>query len=65
MGLGQVAQLIHIPILDSLPNQYEIAALCSSSPKLLKVLGKKYRVTNLYQNSNKLVARPDLDAVIF
>jgi len=63
IGLGEVAQIIHLPILESLNDQFEIAALCDVSPGLLNWAGEKYRVQNLYSNANELVQQEDLDAV--
>lgn len=63
IGLGEVAQIIHLPILQSLTDRFEIAALCDISPQLLKVLGKKYNVGRLYTDAQQLVEQADLDAV--
>lgn len=63
IGLGEVAQIIHLPILENLTMQYEIAALCDISPQLLKVLGAKHRVANLYTDAKELTEQSDLDAV--
>ncbi|SLJ90495.1 MULTISPECIES: Gfo/Idh/MocA family protein [unclassified Paenibacillus] len=63
IGLGEVAQVIHLPVLESLPHQYRIAALCDISPKLVTYLGEKYRVRNLYTDAAQLVKQADLDVV--
>ena len=63
IGLGEVAQIIHLPILESLSDRYEIAALCDISPQLLEKMGEKYRVDQLYVNAEELCAQEDLDAV--
>ncbi|PLS09658.1 Gfo/Idh/MocA family protein [Neobacillus cucumis] len=63
IGLGEVAQIIHLPILDSLADRFEIAALCDISEQLLQLMGEKYRVTRLYNNPIDLCEQPDLDAV--
>ena len=31
IGLGEVAQIIHLPILQALSDRYEVAALCDIS----------------------------------
>jgi predicted dehydrogenase len=64
IGLGEVAQIIHLPILDALSDQFEIAALCDISPQLLNLMGKKYRVSRLYTNGTELTEQADLDAVL-
>lgn len=64
IGLGEVAQIIHLPILESLNQQFEIAALCDVSPGLLRWAGEKYRVQNLYSDASELALQNDLDAVL-
>ncbi|MCC3372072.1 Gfo/Idh/MocA family protein [Cohnella sp. REN36] len=63
IGLGEVAQITHLPILENLADRYEIAALCDISPELLRVLGERYRVGNLYTDAKQLTEQADLDAV--
>ncbi|WP_256759536.1 Gfo/Idh/MocA family protein [Cohnella sp. WQ 127256] len=63
IGVGEVAQIIHLPILESLPELYEMAAFCDISPKLLAKMGEKYRVSNLYANATEMLERTELDAV--
>ena len=40
IGLGEVAQIIHLPILQALGDRFEIAAVCDVSPELLRVIGQ-------------------------
>jgi predicted dehydrogenase len=63
IGLGEVAQIIHLPVLKKLSDRYEISALCDISPGLLKSMGEHYGVTNLYTDAADLVKQDDLDAV--
>jgi predicted dehydrogenase len=65
IGLGEVAQIIHLPILEALADRYRIAALCDVSPTLLAAMGERYRVEerHRYASLHDLVAQPDLDAV--
>lgn len=65
VGLGEVAQIIHLPILQALADRYEIAALCDVSPGLLAAMGERYRVPEdrRHADAHDLAARPDLDAV--
>lgn len=63
IGLGEVAQTVHLPVLQSLPQKYEIAALCDISEQLLELMGKQYRVTNLYTDAIHLTEQEDLDVV--
>ncbi len=63
IGLGEVAQVIHLPVLSAMPEQYRIAALCDISPKLVRYMGEKYGIANLYTEAAELVKQEDLDAV--
>jgi predicted dehydrogenase len=63
VGLGEVAQIIHLPILESLSDRFEITALCDISEQLLTVLGEKYRVRHLFTDARKLAELQELDAV--
>ncbi|NOU90063.1 gfo/Idh/MocA family oxidoreductase [Paenibacillus sp. LMG 31460] len=63
IGLGEVAQIIHLPILESLPELYEMVAFCDISPKLLAKMGEKYRVQQLYLNATDMFEQSELDAV--
>lgn len=63
IGLGEVAQVIHLPVLESMPGKFRIAALCDVSPKLLAYMGEKYRVDKLYAEASELVKQADLDVV--
>ncbi|MCZ8515484.1 Gfo/Idh/MocA family oxidoreductase [Paenibacillus filicis] len=63
VGLGEVAQIIHLPILEMLSGQYKIAALCDISPQLLEAIGERYGVNQRYTDAHQLAAQQDLDAV--
>ncbi len=63
IGLGEVAQVIHLPILASRPEMFEIAAVCDVSPHLVSSLGERYRVPGRYADVESLLEH-DLDAVM-
>lgn len=63
IGLGEVGQIIHLPILQALSDRYEIAALCDISPSLLQLMGERYGVEKLCADAHDLTAQPELDAV--
>jgi predicted dehydrogenase len=64
IGLGEVAQVIHLPILESLPDHYEVAAVCDISPGLLKRVGDRFRVERRYADAAEMVAAGGLDCVL-
>jgi predicted dehydrogenase len=65
IGLGEVAQIIHLPILQSLSDRFRIGAVCDISPGLLRAVGERYGIQESarYDDPFALVQRPDLDAV--
>jgi predicted dehydrogenase len=63
IGLGEVAQVIHLPVIESLPDRYELAAVCDISPGLLKRVGDRYRVERRYADAREMVAAGGLDCV--
>lgn len=64
IGLGEVAQVIHLPILESMPERYELAAICDISPGLVKRMGERYRVQRGYTDFHELIAAGGLDCVL-
>ncbi|KKI92048.1 oxidoreductase [Bacillus sp. SA1-12] len=64
IGLGEVGQIIHLPILKNLSDQFEIAALCDISEQLLQVIGEKYQVEHLYTDAEELTQQKDLELVM-
>jgi predicted dehydrogenase len=63
IGLGEVAQVIHLPILAMLSDRFQIGAVCDVSPGLLQVIGDRYQVPHRYDDPFALVQQADLDAV--
>ncbi|MCW2844094.1 MAG: gfo/Idh/MocA family oxidoreductase [Nocardioides sp.] len=63
IGLGEVAQVIHLPIIESLPDRYELAAVCDISPGLLKSVGDRYRVERRFTDAAEMIAAGGLDCV--
>jgi len=63
IGLGEVAQVIHLPVLRALEDRYEIAAICDVSPGLLAHVGGAYGIERRYSDASDLVAQDDIDAV--
>ena len=42
VGLGEVAQVIHLPVLAALGDRFRLAAVCDASPTLLGAMGDRY-----------------------
>jgi predicted dehydrogenase len=65
IGLGEVAQIIHLPILQQLRERFAIQAICDISPSLLATIGERYRIPEeaRHLDFHDLAARADLDVV--
>jgi predicted dehydrogenase len=64
VGCGEVAQIIHLPSLYQLGDQYEVTALCDVSAKVLDGVGSHWGVAKRFQDYHELVQQPDVDAVL-
>jgi predicted dehydrogenase len=64
IGLGEVAQVVHLPVLESLPDRYEIAAVADISPSLRTLMGDRYGVKLRYADIREMVAEAPLDCVL-
>ena len=62
IGLGTVAQLMHLPLLSSLYNEYKITAVCDVSPSLTDYIAGLYSA-KAYASPEELTSDPDVDAV--
>jgi predicted dehydrogenase len=64
IGLGEVAQIIHLPVLESLSDRFEIAAVCDISPTLLQLMGDRYGVSARYADAAEMLRSEQLDGVL-
>jgi predicted dehydrogenase len=64
IGLGEVAQVVHLPIPESLPDLYEVAAVAEISPALRTLVGDRYGVERRYAGTREMVADAPLDCVL-
>jgi predicted dehydrogenase len=66
VGLGEIAQVVHLPILQAYFDQFEIAAICDISQELLTALGERYSVPapHRYTDYTEMAAQSDLDAIL-
>jgi len=64
IGLGEVSQLMHLPILQDLTESYTVTAVSDVSPSLVKFIRQKYHVAEGYLNAVDLIEKADADAVL-
>lgn len=64
IGLGEVSQLMHLPILQDFCGRYQITAVSDVSPSLVEFIQKKYHVPAGYLSAAELIEQSDIDAVL-
>lgn len=64
IGLGEVSQLMHLPILQDLCDNYQITAISDVAPSLVKFVSDKYHIKDTYLSAEKLICEADIDAVL-
>lgn len=63
IGLGGIAQLVHLPILSKL-NSVELAAVSEIDKNRLKMISSKFGIKNSFTDYKEMLEKVDLDAVI-
>jgi len=65
VGLGEVAQIIHLPILAGMSDRFALTAICDISPKLLADIGARYNIapSARYLDFHDIATRNDLDVI--
>jgi predicted dehydrogenase len=64
IGLGEVAQVVHLPLLSALPDLFEVRSACDLSAELLRRVGDRFGIPNRYATSSELIEAGDIDAVL-
>lgn len=64
IGLGEVSQCMHLPILQNLWETYTIAAVSDVSPSLVSFIQKEYNVKEGYGDALEMIEQADIDAVL-
>ena len=62
IGVGAIAQMMHLPYLRELDDRFQIAALCDVDTVALQEVGRQYGVDRLFTSADELLAEP-LDVV--
>jgi predicted dehydrogenase len=63
IGCGAFAQLMHLRVIADL-QEFELVAICDSSPQVVDALGERYNVPGRYTSEDELLDHPGLDAVL-
>jgi predicted dehydrogenase len=63
IGLGMVAQVVHLPVLRAMAREFEIVALCDISQELGSRVGAAFPDAVVYQDHRTMLAAGGLDVV--
>ena len=66
LGLGAVAQAVHLPLLDRLADHFTIGAIADLSPSLVTTIGDRYRVPEAarYDGLDDLLTAEGIDGLL-
>lgn len=64
IGLGEAAQVIHLPVLTAMKERFEVTAVCDISPSLVAAIGEQYRIAGQYASAEELLDDPNVEAVL-
>lgn len=64
IGLGQAAQILHLPNLERMEDKFEITAVADISKVLTDTIAHKYHVPHAFTDPMELIDCPDVDAVM-
>jgi predicted dehydrogenase len=64
VGCGEVTQIMHLPSLAQLAEQFTVTALCDLSNQVLQAVGDRWQVPKRYRDYQDLLAQGDVDAVL-
>jgi predicted dehydrogenase len=64
VGCGGVVQIIHLPALAQLPEQFRVAALCDASRTVVDGVGERWNIAARCTDHRDLLALRDVDAVL-
>ena len=63
LGLGAIAQVVHLPILHSLPG-VKLAGVCDVDRSKATAIASRFGVERVYRTDDEVFADPDLDGII-
>src|SRR5579859_8064157 len=64
VGCGEVTQILHLPALTQLADQFVVTALCDVSETVLQAVGTQWRVPKQHLAYHDLLAQDDVDVVL-
>ena len=63
IGLGEVAQLMHLPVLHRLQDRFAVTTVTDVSPSVMQRVGERWHVPSVHTSVEALVSDPSVDVV--
>jgi predicted dehydrogenase len=63
IGIGRVAQLIHLPVLTKLPN-VDVSSIAETNKTRLQTIGQKFNIKKQFTDYKELLANDEVEAVV-
>lgn len=63
IGLGEVAQVMHLPLLSELSQQYKVQGIFDISPSLMAHVAQRYGVPQVFSSAEALTDSSDIDLI--
>jgi predicted dehydrogenase len=63
LGLGAIAQVVHLPIIHSLPG-VKLAGVCDVDRSKASAIASRFGVERVYRDDDEVFADADLDAIV-
>ncbi|MCF1473577.1 MULTISPECIES: Gfo/Idh/MocA family protein [Rhizobium/Agrobacterium group] len=64
VGLGEVAQLIHLPILQRLTEMFTLAGAYDPSPSVAQSISTRWSIERVFDSVDAMISSPDIDAIL-
>lgn len=64
IGCGGIAQMMHLPHLSERPDLFKLVAVADVRKDALEAVGQRYGVTDLHTDPLKVIAHPEVEAVL-
>src|SRR5215204_2349816 len=64
IGCGEAVQILHLPSLYQLSDQFEVTALCDVSRHVVEELGARWNIKKRFVDDRELLAQDDVDAIV-
>lgn len=64
VGAGEVTQVVHVPTLRFLSDQYQVTAICDVSREAAEHTATKWNIAHVYTSSSEMVKQDDIDLIL-